>query len=148
VARPQVLDHLVRLEHVASNLTAEADVLLLAAELIEPRLLLFQLQIVQPRLQDLHARGAILVLRSLVLARDDDAGGKVGDADGRIGHVDVLAAGAARPERIDSEVFVFDLDVDVVRQLRPDVDGRERRVPSRGLIERGDAHEPVHARFG
>ena len=41
-----------------------------------------------------------------------------------------------------------DLDVDVVRQLRPDEHRRERRVPARRLVERRDAHQPVDAGFG
>ena len=46
---------------------------------------------------------------------------------------------------VDAEVLVVDLDVDVFGQLRPDVHRGERRVPARRLIERRDAHEPVHA---
>ena len=75
-------------------------------------------------------------------------GREVRDADGRIGHVDVLTAGAARAVRVDPQVLLVDLDVDVLGQLRPDVDRRERRVAPRGLIERRDAHQPVHAGFG
>ncbi len=56
VLRAVVLDHLVRLQHVAADLAAEGDVLLLAAELIELRLLLLQLQVVEARLQHLHRR--------------------------------------------------------------------------------------------
>ena len=56
--------------------------------------------------------------------------------------------GAARSIRVDPQILFVDLDFDVFRKLRPDVDRRERRVAPRGLIERRDAHEPVHARFG
>ena len=76
------------------------------------------------------------MLRPLVLARHDDAGRQVRDADRRIGDVDVLTAGAARPVGVDAQVLVVDLDVDVLGQLRPDEDRRERRVPPRRLIER------------
>ena len=61
------------------------------------------------------------MLRPLVLARDDDAGRQVRDADGGVGDVDVLAAGAARSVGVDAEVLLVDLDVDVLGQLRPDV---------------------------
>ena len=61
------------------------------------------------------------MLRPLVLARDDDAGRQVRDADGGIGDVDVLSARAAGPVRVDAEILVLDLEVDVLRQLRPDV---------------------------
>src|SRR4051794_12291383 len=46
--RPMVLDQLIRVEDVAANLVAEGDVLLLAAELIELRLLLLHPQVVEP----------------------------------------------------------------------------------------------------
>jgi hypothetical protein len=42
-------------------------------------------------------------LRS-VLALGHDAGGQVGDAHGRVGLVDVLAAGAAGAEGVDAQV--------------------------------------------
>ena len=40
------------------------------------------------------------------------------------------------------------LDVDVLGQLRPDEHRRERRVAPRRLVERRDAHEPMHAGLG
>jgi hypothetical protein len=43
-----------------------------------------------------------LQLRALVLALDDDAGGKVGDADGGVGLVDVLAAGTGGAVGVDA----------------------------------------------
>ena len=61
---------------------------------------------------------------------------------------DVLAASAARPVRIDTDLFVFDLEIDVFRQLRPDVEGRKRRMAARGLVEGRNAHEAVHAGLG
>ena len=122
--------------------------LLLAAELIELRLLLLQAQVVEARLQHLHARRTVLVLRSLVLARDDDPGRQVRDPDGRVGDVDVLPAGAARSKGVDAQVLLVNLDVDVVRQLGPDVDRGERRVPARRLIERRNPHQPVDAGLG
>ncbi len=69
-------------------------------------------------------------------------------AHGRVRHVDVLTAGAARSVGVDAEILVFDFDLDVLRQFRPDEQRRERRVPARGLVERGYPDEPVHARLG
>ena len=131
-----VLDQLVRVQHVAPDLIAEGDVLLHAADRVELRLLFLQAQIVQARLENLHRRIAIAMLRPLVLAGHDDAGGEVGDAHGRIGDVDVLPARAARAIGVDAQVLVFDVDVDVLGQLGPDVDRRERGVAPRGLVER------------
>ena len=55
---------------------------------------------------------------------------------------------AARPVGVDAEVLLVDLDLDVVRQLGPDVDRGERGVAAGRLVERRDAHEPVDAGFG
>src|SRR5581483_1731000 len=63
------------------------------------------------RLLVLDARGEhgerlllVLVLRARVLAFHHDAGGQVRDAHGRIGLVDVLAAGTRRAEGIDAQL--------------------------------------------
>src|SRR5258705_2889653 len=142
-----VLDHLVRLQHVAANLAAEADFLLRPRNLLQPRGLLLRPEVVESRPQDLHRLRAVLVLRPLVLARDDDAGRQVRDADRGVGDVDVLAAGAARPVRVDAQILLVDLDVDVLLQLGPDEYRGKRRMAARGLGERGNPHEPLHAGF-
>src|SRR2546422_2586652 len=142
--RAVVLHHLIWMQDVAPDLAAEGDVFFRAADLIELCLVLFRLEVVEPRFQHLHRRVTVPMLRSLVLARHDDAGGKVRDADGGVGNVDVLPSGATRPVRVDAEILLFDLDVDVFRQLGPDVHRRERRVAPRGLIERRDADEPAN----
>src|SRR5713101_7503179 len=66
--RAVVFDELVGLQHVAANLAAEGDLFLRTADLLELRLLLLLLQVVQPRLQNLHGGIAVPVLRALVLA--------------------------------------------------------------------------------
>ena len=50
------------------------------------------------------ALGAVLVLR-LLRRHHHDAGRQVGDAHGRIGRVDVLAAGAGGAHRVDADVL-------------------------------------------
>ena len=44
-----------------------------------------------------------------------------------------------------AQVLVVDLDLDVLVDLGRHVDRRERGVPPLRRVERGDAHEPVHA---
>ncbi len=80
----------------------------------EGGLLLFQFQFVEPGTQHALGLGAILDLRFFVLAGDHQAGGQVGDAHGRIGGVDALAAGAGGAEGIDADILGFDLDFDFV----------------------------------
>src|ERR1043165_765700 len=67
--RPVILHHLVRMQDVAADLAAEADLLLDAADLRQLRLVLLHLDVVKARLQHAHRRVAVAVLRPLVLAR-------------------------------------------------------------------------------
>ena len=54
------------------------------------------------------------MLRAVLLHHHHDAGRDVGHAHRRFGLVDVLTAGAARPQRVDLEVGLVDRDVDVL----------------------------------
>src|SRR5882757_2974044 len=80
----------------------------------ESGLLFFQFHFVEARAQNAHGLSAIFDLRFFVLLRDDEAAGKVGDADGGVGGVYRLTAGAGRAEGIDAQILGFDFDVDVV----------------------------------
>src|SRR5690606_13105692 len=60
--------------------------------------------------QALHGLVAVGVLAAFGLGLDHDAGGQVGDADGRVGLVDVLAAGARGAEGVDAQVGRVHLD--------------------------------------
>jgi hypothetical protein len=72
----------------------------------------------------------------------------VGDAHGRIGGVDVLAAGAGGPVGVDAAIALVDLDLDAVVDHRIDPgDGNEVWRRALAVIGR-DAHQPVDARFG
>ena len=75
-------------------------------------------------------------------------GWQVRDADRRVGHVDVLSAGAARTIGVDPKVFLVDLEVDVLGKLGPHEDRCERRVAPLVLIEWRDPHQAMHARLG
>ncbi len=108
-------------------------------------LLLALFELVQARLEDLHGRGLVLVLGALVLALDDDPGGDVGDADGGVGRVDVLAALAAGPVGVDLEIVGADGDLDVVVDFGVDEDGGEGGVAALGGVVGGDADEAVDA---
>src|SRR6185503_19764313 len=69
----------------------------------------------------------------------------VGDADRRVGDVDVLAAGARGAVGVDAQVLVDDVDLDVVVDLGIDVHRGVRGVAALGGVVRADAHQPVHA---
>ena len=74
--------------------------------------------------------------------------GLVRDADGRVGLVDVLAAGAGRAVGVDLEVVVLDLDLAGLLDHRRDLDARERRLAPVGGVERRQPDEPVDALLG
>ncbi len=83
-------------------------------------LALLQLALVEPRAQHVPGGGAVLVLRALVLAGDDDVSRDMRDADRAVGLVDVLAAGARRAIGVDAAIAFVDLDLDAVVDDRID----------------------------
>ncbi|MDQ5988576.1 MAG: hypothetical protein CSYNP_04336 [Syntrophus sp. SKADARSKE-3] len=88
------------------------------------------------------------MLGTLVLALDDDARGQMGDPDGRVGLVDVLAAGAGGTVRIYSEIVFVDIDRDLVVDFRVGEDRGEGRMPPAAGVEGRYPDQPVDARFG
>src|SRR5256885_13119287 len=80
----------------------------------ERGLALLLLLFVEARAKNTHGLRAILDLGFFVLLGNDQPAGNVRDADGGIGGVDGLAAGAGRTEGVDAQVLGFDLDVDIV----------------------------------
>jgi hypothetical protein len=65
------------------------------------RLALFNFFIIQARTKHLHGHLAILALAALGLARHDNICWEVGDANGSLHFVDVLAAFAAGTKRVN-----------------------------------------------
>ena len=120
----QVLDHLVGVEHVAPDLVAPARLDVLAAQLAQLGLLLLELALEEPRLQDLDRGLLVLGLAALVLALGDDARREVRQAHRRVGLVDVLAARTLRAVRVDADLVPVELDRDVLVRLGHDLDQR------------------------
>ena len=136
------------MQDVAPDLVAPAGLDVLALERAQLGLLLLERALEEPRLEDLDRDLLVLGLRPLVLALGDDPGRQVGQADGRVGLVDVLAAGALRAERVDPDLVPVELDLDVVVDLGQDLDERERRLAPVLRVERADPDEPVDAALG
>src|SRR5450432_3043755 len=88
------------------------------------------------------------MLAALGAAHDDDASRNVLHAHGRLDLVHVLAALTAGAHGRSFEVAVFDLDVDLVLDVRGDFDRSETGLPARVAVERTDAHQAVHAHLG
>src|SRR4051812_21778783 len=105
---PQVLDHLVRVQHVGAHLVAPAAALSLERVHLGPLLLLPAGQ--QPGLQHTHGGGAVLDLALLALAGHHEAGGQGGGPAGGVGRVHALPAGAGGPADADPDVVIPELD--------------------------------------
>src|ERR687898_803550 len=147
--RPQVFDHLVRLQHVAADLASEAHALLVAPDLVELGLASLALDVGQLGLEHRHGPVAVLELAALDLAGHHDPGGDVRQSNGRRGLVDVLSAGARRPEDVHLDVLLVDLDRGVALvEHRHHLQGGEGRLALALGVERADAHQPVHAPLG
>ena len=108
---------------------------------------LAQFMLVQFRFQHFHRFGAVAVLRTVVLALHHDAGRRMGHADGGVGLVDVLTAGARRAVGIDADIGRVDVDLDRIVDFRIHEQRRERGMAAVGRVERRLAHQAVHARF-
>ena len=110
----------------------------------ESLLLLFHLDFVEAGAQDAHAFLAILDLRLFVLAADNCVGGNVRDAHGGVGCVHRLPARTGRAERVNPQVFGFDLDVDVFG-FGKNGDRDSGGVDASLLLGGGDALHAVHS---
>ena len=143
----EVLGHAVGLQDVAADLRAELDVELGVFELAADLFLLVELVLVEARAEEFHRLLFVLVLGALVLTAGDEACWKVGDADGGVGGVDVLAALAAGAVGVDAQVFGLDVDDDGVVDLGRDEDRGETGVAALGRVEGRDADEAMDAGF-
>src|SRR6185312_12196412 len=134
-------------QHVGADLAAPADVGLAVLQLLLLLAPLLHLHLVHLGLQHLHGGGAVLVLGALALAGHHDAAGDVGDADGGIGLVHVLAAGALGTVGVHPEVRRIDLALDLIVHFRRDEHRREGGVAGGG-VEGRLAHQAVHTGLG
>ena len=90
--------------------------------------------------EHLHGVVAVLELRALGLAGGDDARGLVDESNGRARLVDVLAAGAGRAVDLHFNILGTNFDLNVVGQLRHDLEGCKARLAAGIRVERGNAH--------
>src|SRR6266404_458373 len=140
-----IVDHRVRLEDVASDLTAEADVGFRRIQLRLVRVAFFDLSLVQLVLEHLHCGRLVLELRPLRLRADYCTRRKVRDTHGGARLIHVLAAGSRGAINVDPQILVANLDVDLLVHDRVDEYRRKARMPPRIRIERRDSYETMHA---
>ena len=145
----EVLHELIRLEHVAADLAAEADALLFTLNCQQLVFAFLALDIGQPRLQHGHGLRSVLELAALDLTRHGDACRLVDQAYGRARLVDVLTAGARRAEHLHLDLGFVDLDVDVALvQQRHDGQRGEGGLPLALRVEGAHSDQPVHPALG
>ncbi|MNX99056.1 hypothetical protein D3C86_1314880 [compost metagenome] len=101
--------------------------------------------IVKPRAQNLHGLGAVLML-GFLRTGDDQTRRKMGDTNGGVGGVDVLAARTGSTHRIDANVFRANFDVDVFR-FRQHGNRGGRGVDAAARFRFRHALHPVYAGF-
>src|SRR5690606_31073534 len=135
-------------QHIGSNLMAPAHVGLGVFHFLLFGHAVAHFKLVQTRLEHLHGFGTVAVLRAVVLALHDNAGGDVRKTHGRVGLVDVLAAGAAGAVGVHAQVGRIDIDFNGVVDLGVDEYAGKRGVSAVGRVERAFAHQAVHTGFG
>src|SRR5690606_29626475 len=89
----------------------------------------------------------ILVLRALKLTRNNQSGWQVRQTHGRIRSVNVLTTGSRRAIRIDAQIRLVYLNIDIVIDFRKNRDGRKTGMTTLCAIKRADANKPMNARL-
>ena len=95
-------------------------------------------------LEHTHGHFPVLVLAALNLAADHDPGGNMGQAHGRGGLVDLLAAGTGGPVHIHLNIFFTDLHIHIVVNLRHHFNGRKGGMPPTGRVKGRHPHQAVN----
>ena len=72
----------------------------------------------------------------------------MGQADGRVGLVDVLDTGPGGAESVHPDLVPVEFDFDIAFDLGQDFDQGEGRVTALLGVERADADKPVHSPLG
>ena len=118
VACAQVLDHLVRMEDIASDLRAPLDLFLLTFEFGLFLLTLLELDVVQTGFEDSEGVLPVVKLRACLRVLHHDAARDVPHPDSCLHLVHVLSAGSAGTVGVPFEVGRVDLYLDRVIDKR------------------------------
>src|SRR5262249_10903721 len=119
----------------SADLVAEVSLNMCALQTGGLALTLLDLELVEARLEHAQRQLAILNLRALVLAGDDDAGGFVAQADGRVSLVEVLTTLAGRAKGIYLKILRANDNLDrIVANVGHDLNlGEGGLAPVRGV---------------
>src|SRR5690606_8168576 len=94
----------------------------------------------------LHRASKVLTLWALFFCEDDQAGRDVLEVGRAHGGVDALSAGTSSRRLGDLEIFIVDLNIDLVG-LGEDGDGRGRSMDASAALGHGDALDAMHSRL-
>ena len=131
----QVLDHLIRLQHIGSDLIAPAGIPLAFMGVIDGGVAPVQLHLIKPRFQSFHGDVTVLVL-GFFRTCHHDASGVVGDAHCRIRGVDVLSPSPGGTVGINPDIGGVNLDLDIIIDHWINPNRAKRSVALGGAVKR------------
>ena len=140
-----VVLHAAVVEHVAADLRPPFDLLFLSFQLVLQFAAFVQLDLVELRTQDAHRIFLVHDLRARFGVLDHNPRGQVAQAYAGFDLVDVLAALAAAAVCVPFDVGGVDRDLDRVVHRRRYEHRSEGGLALVVCVERGGAHEAVHA---
>ena len=135
-------------QHIAANLVTPAHIGFGVFQFLLGFHALAHFKVVKTRAQAFPGHVAVAVLAAAVLALHHDARRDVGQSHRRICFVDVLTASARRTKGIGAHISGVDVDLDRVVHLGIDKHTGKTGVSTTRRVERGFAHQAVHAGFG
>src|SRR5262249_3055737 len=130
-----VLDHLIRLKYIRTNLAAPGDITLFPVLPFQFRSLSVLLNLVKLCLQHIQRHLPVSALASFGLAGNNDPRWKMRNAHCGLNLVDVLATFAPASKCINGEIFLVYLDTNIFLKLRNSVAAGERSVPPPVRVE-------------
>ena len=142
-----ILDHLIRVLHVAPHLPAEFGRHVFAFQFGPFLGLLLHIEVYETGEEDLHGDFTVLGLRPLVLHRYDEFCRKVREPDGSRVFLNALTTVAACAEDIYAQVVGVNFDLFRFVGLGQDLDESKAGVTAVVGVERRKPDEPVDATF-
>ena len=143
-----VFNHLIGVQNIGANLASPFVGHFFRVELVLFTISFFHFLFVESGFEHLKGLVFVGVLASLVLALDHNPTGPVGDADGGVRFIDMLAPRSTGSIGVDPQILSMDVDVDVLIDLGPGKDGGKTGVPSGVRVKGADANKAVHSRLG
>ena len=134
-------------ENIGANLAAPCDFFLYALDVLDFLKMLAFLDFNKLGAEHIHTNLTVLVLGTLNLRADNNAGGNMGKTNGRGGLVNLLTACAGGTVNVHFNVFLTDFNGFVVLNFRHYFKRSKRGVTAPRSVERRDTNKAVDAVF-